>query len=160
MSPGFRAAVVFEPDGDIGLHRLVHLPREKRATAFVASIELEVDGVFAEGIDLHAGDIGDDLDGVRLRVGGHRDGNGNLHRGHDELAVVVADDEPEPFLADLVGIETQLHREAAMWMHGGHLAGEDGVEDSDDTQFAAVVGGEIGEGEQLNFHAEKYLVVG
>jgi hypothetical protein len=40
-------------------------------------------------------------------------------------------------------------------VHGRHLAREDGVEDSDDAEFAAVVGGEIGKREQLNFHARR-----
>src|SRR5688572_13314128 len=85
---------------------LLHRAGEERGAAFVAAVELEINRVLAEALDFHSGDVGDDLNRVALRASRHRDGDGNLHRGKHELAVIVADQQAQPLLAVLLLIET------------------------------------------------------
>src|SRR5688500_4175659 len=57
---------------------LLHLPGEKRAAALMSTFEFKIDRVLTERLNLHAGDVGDDLNRVRLRASGHRNRDRDL----------------------------------------------------------------------------------
>lgn len=117
-------------------------------------VQAHVHGIKAEFLKLEPLDVDDEVAGDEMGVFGHFDGDRNIDRRHDVLAVGVDEIQFKPPAAFVAGDEGDAKGHRALRMDDGQLCGENGIERAEEVQLSMVVGRSITEDSHLDIHGE------
>jgi hypothetical protein len=120
-----------------------------------ATVHGQVNGVKAGLVELQLLDVDDEIAGHESGVGGEKDLDGNVHGGHDGLAVLVHEIHGQLVGAFFDAVKGDAEGDGALGVLGGELGGEDGVESAEQVEFAVVIGCRVAENSHLDSHKVK-----
>ena len=120
------------------------------------SIHGQVHGVLSELVEFQTVDLHHQIEGGALGLLGEADPHLGVHVGHDHLAVLIGQGDPQFVVAFFDPVEAHPRHHGAMGDGVGGLRRSHGVEGAQDADLAAVVHGRVTEGKDFKFQHPQY----
>ena len=115
------------------------------------SIHGQIHGIFTELIQFQSVDLHHQIEGSALGLLCETHPHLGIHIGHDHLAVLVGEGDPEFVVALFDPVEPHPGHDGAVGDRVGDLGGGHRVEGAEDADFAAIIDGRVTEGKDFEF---------